>query len=763
MKKTVFILLLSLFVCINFTFADSIANDAKKAIKEYAGFNELKNRGFDLKMLDKITSAEDLYNVLLPYMIVDGKSLDNTISFNGYNFNRHKSIKFENVYGTIGELLNKGYKPEQLFYYPCKGDDFYRVGNFVWETPKTYSQGGSSFCYYNRPFTGKRVAYFFPYAFIKDFFKPHIKEIQKKEAIVVDLRLCSGGWGQLYSLGELLCQANYKGKVIFIIDSTTGSDCESNIKNNLRSSYFINGTQKQVGFEWITVGENTSGSQKYPYNAKWGYKVGELQFSPLPVEQNEWACCEEGEGINPDIWAYGDDDINKTIELLTGETGFEELIKDVSEWRNYLCSSDKAVWNLNYKIPDVVQKIKSNEEYNKTITKIMKTQIQYNTILNEHRNELYNIGGYWYEIPDCAFKTKNVDEYITAYSKFIESKIKLLSLITKDTERYKNTYYTYWELPECISNCTSFTNYADYFSRWMDLRIWWCNVLMDNQYVLENNNIPVWSDAIKEQIKEWKNPEKHIDELTAYLKETKAWIEYLQPHPYVIPDDMGMAKLYNAMRRTSNKIGKGCTAVPVEIRDLQKSDPKAYVDKMVDYINSVAENDFERVKLVFDIEQEILTYDHATYQKDLKKIRNAAKGVGEDYQLYRKNMNESNKNDTEKRAKQDWKTVLESGVCVCEGYSRLMQYFCYRMGIKCDIISNPEDMMFAVGHAWNIVVINGEDYCLDATWGHAYLFMEPKEFLSTGHFPKEKEQQLLVQPMTLDEYKKLKNYKGNTY
>ena len=90
-----------------------------------------------------------------------------------------------------------------------------------------------------------------------------------------------------------------------------------------------------------------------------------------------------------------------------------------------------------------------------------------------------------------------------------------------------------------------------------------------------------------------------------------------------------------------------------------------------------------------------------------------------------------------------------------------MQYFCYKLGIKCAWISNPEDMIFAEGHAWNIVEINGEHYHLDATWGPSWLFMEPEAFLKGGHFPKESEQQLLEKPMTLDEYKKLKNYKGN--
>lgn len=232
-------------------------------------------------------------------------------------------------------------------------------------------------------------------------------------------------------------------------------------------------------------------------------KWGELKFNPLPVQKNQYAVCKEGEGVAPEILASGDDDINKTIELLTGEQNFGELIKTASKWRNYLCRSNNALWSFQ------------------------------------------------------SFKT-----------------------------------------PE---------QYTDYFARWIDLRIWWCGVI---------------------------------------------------------------------------KIGKDCSAVPEEIRKLQKTDPEEYVNQMVAYINSVAENDFEKVKMVFDIEQEILTYDHEAYQKDLELIAEAKKVVG-------------------------------------------------------------------------------EDYLLDATWGRSYLFMEPQFSVNCGHFPSEPEQQLLEKPMTLDEYKKLKNYKGN--
>lgn len=806
--KKIFTFLLVIFFFTNlFAKESQLAGDAKKALKEYAGYNELINRGFNLNMLDSIQSAEDLYKVLEPFMIIDGKPLDNTLSFNGYNFARHKTIHFENIYGTIQELLDKGYEPDQLFYYPSKGKEIYRIGNFVWEKPKAVTLPGAYFCYYNRPFMGKKIAYFFPVAFKQDYFKPYIKDISKKEAIVVDLRLCQGGWNQIYALGEALCQTNYTGKVIFIIDKTTGSDCESNISNNLRKSYYINGKEKKVSFEWITLGENTAGKQAYPYNANWNYKAGDLQFSPLPVSKNEWAVCKEGEGVMPAIWAAGDEDINKTIELLTGEKAFAELIKDVSEWRNYLYSSDKALWNFQMALPESIKKIKSNEEYNETISKILKVQIKYCSFITSKTEELQDVGGWWYSIPDCAEKTKNTNEYIDSLTKFLETKLQYTSFLLENNEDLKNLAW-WFDFPECFSNCNSFSVYADcfekwinkrtefckillankdktyntpywwefpdffksfktaeqytdYFCRWLDLRIWWCKILFDNTYVLQNNSVRIWNDALKEEIKEWKDPEKHLAEMTAYLKENKEWIEYLQPHPYVIPKDMKMAKLYRAMQRTSDKIGKNCSAVPEEITKLQKTNPKEYVEKMVAYINSVAENDFEKVKLVFDIEQEILTYDDEAFRKDVELINKAKKGVGEDYELYQKNLNEEYKKDGYIWPGQDWKTVLEKGICVCAGYSHLMQYFCYRLGIKCDVLSNPKDMMFAVGHAWNLVIINGEDYFLDATWGHRWLFMEPEAFLKGGHFPKEPEQQLLEKPMTLDEYKKLKNYKGN--
>lgn len=806
-KKIISVFVCALFLCIAPVFA-SIADDAKKVMKEYAGYSELTARGFKLSMLDNIKTPEDLYKVLLPYMIVDGKPLDNDISFNDFNFKRHKSIKFKNVYGTIGELTKKGYKPEQLFYYPVKGQGIYRVGDFVWEDLKPVTHPGIDTTFYNRPVMGKNIAYFFTGAFTKNYFNQYIKEIQKKDAIVVDFRICQGGWNQIWKLGELLCKANYKGKVILIIGRNTGFDAEYQVKN-LQTSYYINDSSKNIAFEWITVGENTAGIQKYTQNVKWNYTVGELSFSPLPVNKNQWACCEEGEGVNPYIWADSEEDINKTIELLTGEKDFARLISDITKWRNYLCSSGKALWGFQFRLPDAVVNLKSNEEYNKTVTELLETYLAYQDLLRKNRSSIDKIGNYWFEVPECASKTKTASEYVQAFKTVQESQTKWVNFISANADNLLNTNYwfeypevfkkcssyktysecfskwidarirwsqlntkadnkerlnkipVWWEFPEFFKSFKTAEQYADYFSRWIDLRIWWCNLLLDNEYVVTHNNLRVWYDALKEEIKEWKDPEKHLAEMTAYLKGFVPWIEYLRPHTYVIPKDRGMANLYGNMRRISEKIGPNCSAVPEKIRKLQKTNPEEYVNQMVIYINSVAENDFEKIKMVFDIEQLILTYDYETFNNDMKKINQAKKGVGEDYKLYVSNMNNLNKKDTEKRAQQDWKTAITTGTCVCEGYARVMQYFCYKLGIKCDLVNYPDDMIFVPGHVWNIVQIEGEDYFLDATWGQNWLFNDPESFVKGGHFPEEPEQQLMKKPMTLDEFKKYKNYKGN--
>lgn len=55
--------------------------------------------------------------------------------------------------------------------------------------------------------------------------------------------------------------------------------------------------------------------------------------------------------------------------------------------------------------------------------------------------------------------------------------------------------------------------------------------------------------------------------------------------------------------------------------------------------------------------------------------------------------------------------ILVNGRGVCNGYARAFEYFMYREGIECYMISSTE-----MNHAWNIVSIDGRYYHVDCTW-----------------------------------------------
>ncbi|MBE5852331.1 MAG: hypothetical protein E7299_05170 [Lachnospiraceae bacterium] len=62
---------------------------------------------------------------------------------------------------------------------------------------------------------------------------------------------------------------------------------------------------------------------------------------------------------------------------------------------------------------------------------------------------------------------------------------------------------------------------------------------------------------------------------------------------------------------------------------------------------------------------------------------------------------------------QNISSVLLDNVSVCNGYAKTLQFLLNKKGIPCILVNGS-----AKGnHAWNIVSIDGEYYCVDATWG----------------------------------------------
>jgi len=754
MKKLISALFILLCFSTAFLSAQfQIAKDAKKAIQKYAGFKELKARGFKINSLDKIQTAEDFYNVLLPYMIQNNKPLDNLLSINGMNFARHKNIVFENTYGTKDQLLKKGYTEDQLFYYPAAGKDMYRAGHFEWGQVTENPSIWKDVYFYNRPFMSEETAYFQVLFSSEKMFEPYYKELASKQNIILDYRMFSGGWsGQVRNLGIYLEEKKYEGKIILITDRTTKDDYI--FANETKTGAWNNGVQAKGNLNWYVIGENTFGAQKYLLNADWNYRTDTLQFSPLPLHKFQYAVCEEGVGINPDVWAVGDEDILKTLEFLTGDKTIRNLVKTPFDFHNKISGKKDFFNNDNWVIPAQISQCKNNDEYNSLITEWLETKISWADFRRENQDALFNIGGWWFDVPECFQTIKDPAEYNEVFAKWIETRTAWARFIAENSEALKNSGGWWLEDPESLGKISDKKEYLSAFKNWIDLKTWWATFILDHQYVQKNNPLKIYKKDLNELFPDRTDTAKYTAELNAYLKEQSLWIDFLMPHEYVIPASYEKANNYKGL---SKKIGKNCSAVPANVRDLQKTNPEEYVDQMVSYINSVAENDFEKVQMVFSIEQEILKYDGKERDKRVEKINIAKQGVGEDYDKYSENLNKLWEESGEEAKKQDWKTVLEEGICVCDGYSQLMQWFCYKLGLKCDRLFTPRDMYFAEGHAWNVVQVEGEDYLQDATWGISFLFMEPVDFYKKGHFPREPEQQLLKEPHTLEEFKSRKN------
>ena len=63
--------------------------------------------------------------------------------------------------------------------------------------------------------------------------------------------------------------------------------------------------------------------------------------------------------------------------------------------------------------------------------------------------------------------------------------------------------------------------------------------------------------------------------------------------------------------------------------------------------------------------------------------------------------------------------ALVMGKAVCEGYARAFQYLLYQAGIQCLMAEGNSINPFtgqSEGHAWNVVLIDGQYYHLDLTW-----------------------------------------------
>lgn len=124
---------------------------------------------------------------------------------------------------------------------------------------------------------------------------------------------------------------------------------------------------------------------------------------------------------------------------------------------------------------------------------------------------------------------------------------------------------------------------------------------------------------------------------------------------------------------------EGSYTMDEEEANIRQQQIEAYVDECLGGIPGDA-SEYEKVKYVYEY-----IIEHTDYRLDAPQNQNIC-------------------------------SVFIGKESVCQGYAKAVQYLLERLGVTCTLVLGYVDN---VGHAWNLVQIDGRYYYVDATWGDA--------------------------------------------
>ncbi len=398
-----------------------LAKDVKKVLKSYAGLAELKKRGFKISALDSVNTGEDIYNVLLPYMIKDGVPLDNTIAFydkqarKTYNFKQHYTVHFFDEYGTKAQLQAKGFKDEEIFPYFSKGKDVYRAGAFSWEPAKSFPEYDSSGMTPLPPLQEKKFIYFFPIVYTQSMYQDYWEAASAKDFIILDFRLSSSGNNNLVSsFFDYLEQRNYQGQIFIIIDSSSPFG-ESVLSYCLVK--WVNGKEEPRNLRITSIGDNTIGYSNF--SGEWKrLETERIIIYGVRTQINKYKKYDEGVGQKPDIWAENSEDIYKTIEVLTDIKNFSNKIQVFNTYYENILIQNNYNFLRPFKWPEVFCTEKNDDVFFKYFSQFVELQNKWNNFFINHQDNIALTMNNIYPLNSTGY-TLSYDEYINLFKKLV--------------------------------------------------------------------------------------------------------------------------------------------------------------------------------------------------------------------------------------------------------------------------------------------------------------------------------------------------------
>lgn len=180
----------------------------------------------------------------------------------------------------------------------------------------------------------------------------------------------------------------------------------------------------------------------------------------------------------------------------------------------------------------------------------------------------------------------------------------------------------------------------------------------------------------------------------------------------------------------------------IDAKRMGRDDPDRMIQLCVNKVNEIAKDEYEKIKLLHDVDWYLLSYDEDNYMADTIPD-------------------------------QDYKSILKTNLAVCSGFANLFNKICKVADINCLYVSGyarggigekswkTTDDPTNSNHAWNIVKIKDDWFIIDTTWdnrqtskgitnnyySNTWLFVKPEEFIFT-HYPLSQEFQLLDNPVS---------------